>query len=188
MKTRCSTWALIYFWFSSVVFVPRSFAKVGLNKMYSFTVIISSTNMYRKHKGSMLIGVLPVDKTIATQTFTMARWQIVVKTSKAPKLPFKQFQYSSDSQWRSPVTSMAQHYRSHKTQADKNNNIKKNPRTKKKLLLRVTWRILHLSSVHHLMKDRTAGRCCSRQMAVTTCSHPDTPPPPHAPPPPLHPR
>ena len=28
---------------------------IGLNKMYSFIVIISSTNKYRKHKSSMLI-------------------------------------------------------------------------------------------------------------------------------------
>ena len=33
----------------------------------------------------MLIRVLPIDKMIITQTFTMARWQIVVKTSEATK-------------------------------------------------------------------------------------------------------
>ena len=33
----------------------------------------------------MLIGVLPIDKMIIIQTFTMARWQIVVKTSEATK-------------------------------------------------------------------------------------------------------
>ena len=32
---------------------------VGLNKMYPFIVIISSANKYRKHKSSVLIGVLP---------------------------------------------------------------------------------------------------------------------------------
>ena len=31
----------------------------GLNKIYSFIVIVSSTNKYRKHKSSMLIWVLP---------------------------------------------------------------------------------------------------------------------------------
>ena len=31
----------------------------------------------------MLISVLPIDKMIITQTFTMARWQIVVKKSEA---------------------------------------------------------------------------------------------------------
>ena len=30
----------------------------------------------------MLIRVLPIDKMIITQTFTMARWQIVVKKSE----------------------------------------------------------------------------------------------------------
>ena len=45
---------------------------VGLNKIYSFIVIISSINKYRKHKGSMLTGVLPIDKMIITYTFTMA--------------------------------------------------------------------------------------------------------------------
>ena len=29
--------------------------------------------------------MLPIDKMIITQTFTMARWQIVVKTSEAKK-------------------------------------------------------------------------------------------------------
>ena len=29
--------------------------------------------------------MLPIDKMIITQTFTMARWQIVVKTSEATK-------------------------------------------------------------------------------------------------------
>ena len=29
--------------------------------------------------------MLPIDKMIITQTFTMARWQIVVKTSEAAK-------------------------------------------------------------------------------------------------------
>ena len=33
----------------------------------------------------MLIWVLPIDKIIITQTFTMARWQIVFKTSEATK-------------------------------------------------------------------------------------------------------
>ena len=33
----------------------------------------------------MLIRVLPIDKMVITQTFTMARWQIVVKTSEATK-------------------------------------------------------------------------------------------------------
>ena len=33
----------------------------------------------------MLISVLPIDKMIITQTFTMARWQIVAKTSEATK-------------------------------------------------------------------------------------------------------
>ena len=33
---------------------------IGLNKIYSFIVIISSTNKYRKHKSSMLVWVLPV--------------------------------------------------------------------------------------------------------------------------------
>ena len=33
----------------------------------------------------MLISVLPIDKIIITQTFTMERWQIVVKTSEATK-------------------------------------------------------------------------------------------------------
>ena len=33
----------------------------------------------------MLIGVLPIYKMIIIQTFTMARWQIVVKTSEATK-------------------------------------------------------------------------------------------------------
>ena len=55
----------------------------GLNKIYSFVVIISSTNKYSEHKSSMLISVLPVDKMILTQTFTMAKWQIVVKKSEA---------------------------------------------------------------------------------------------------------
>ena len=40
-------------------------------------------NKYGKHKSSMLILVLPIDKMIITQTFTMARWQIVVKMSDA---------------------------------------------------------------------------------------------------------
>ena len=31
---------------------PLLFLSVGLNKIYSFIVIISSTNRYRKHKGS----------------------------------------------------------------------------------------------------------------------------------------
>ena len=53
--------------------------------MYSFIVIISLTNKYRKHKSSMLNRVLPIDKMIIIQTFTMARWQIVVKTSEATK-------------------------------------------------------------------------------------------------------
>ena len=38
----------------------------GLNKIYPFIVIISSTNKYRKHKSSMLICVLPIDKMIIT--------------------------------------------------------------------------------------------------------------------------
>ena len=67
---------------------------VGLNKIYSFIVIISSINKYRKHKGSMLIGVLPIDKIIITYTFTMARWQIVVKMSEATKQRPKQQQTS----------------------------------------------------------------------------------------------
>ena len=29
--------------------------------------------------------MLPIDKMVITQTFTMARWQIVVKTSEATK-------------------------------------------------------------------------------------------------------
>ena len=33
----------------------------------------------------MLICVLPIYKMIIIQTFTMARWQIVVKTSEATK-------------------------------------------------------------------------------------------------------
>ena len=33
----------------------------------------------------MLISVLPIDIMIITQTFTMARWQIVVKKSEATK-------------------------------------------------------------------------------------------------------
>ena len=33
----------------------------------------------------MLIWVLPIDKMIITQTFTMASWQIVVKMSEATK-------------------------------------------------------------------------------------------------------
>ena len=35
---------------------------LGLNQIYSFIVIISSTNKYRKHKSNMLIWVLPIDK------------------------------------------------------------------------------------------------------------------------------
>ena len=57
----------------------------GLNKIYSFIQVISSTNKYRKHKSSMLISVLPIDEIIITQTFTMATWQIVVKKSEATK-------------------------------------------------------------------------------------------------------
>ena len=34
---------------------------LGLNKMYSFIAIISSTKKYRKHKSSMLISVLPIE-------------------------------------------------------------------------------------------------------------------------------
>ena len=56
---------------------------LGLNKFYSFIVIISSTNKYRKRKSSILIWMLPRNKMIITQTFTMARWQIVVKRSEA---------------------------------------------------------------------------------------------------------
>ena len=48
---------------------------VGLNTIYSLIVILSSANKYRKHKSSMLNCVLPIDKMIITQTFTMARWQ-----------------------------------------------------------------------------------------------------------------
>ena len=33
----------------------------------------------------MLVCVLPIDTMIITQIFTMARWQIVVKTSEATK-------------------------------------------------------------------------------------------------------
>ena len=32
----------------------------GLNQIYSFAVIISSTNKYRKHKSGMLIWVIPI--------------------------------------------------------------------------------------------------------------------------------
>ena len=35
----------------------------------------------------MLIWMLPMDKMIITQTFTMARWQIVVKKSEATNKP-----------------------------------------------------------------------------------------------------
>ena len=66
---------------------------VGLNKMYLFIVIISSTNKYWKHKSSMLIWVWHIDKMIITHAFTMARWQIVVKkvkTKQRLKQPQKQ--------------------------------------------------------------------------------------------------
>ena len=54
----------------------------GSNKTYSFIVVISSTV---KYKSSMLIWVLHVDKMTSTQTFTMARWEIVVKKSNATR-------------------------------------------------------------------------------------------------------
>ena len=54
----------------------------GLNKIYSFMVITSSTNKYRKHKNSMLIWVLPIDKMIITQTFIMANCCQKVKDNR----------------------------------------------------------------------------------------------------------
>ena len=65
----------------------------GLNKTYSFIVSIGSTNKYRKHKSSMLIWVLPIDKMIITQTFTMTRWQIVVKKSEAMQYAYLSVTY-----------------------------------------------------------------------------------------------
>ena len=51
----------------------------GLNKMYSYTVIINSTNKYRKHKNNILMQVLPLEEMMITYTFTMARRQFFVK-------------------------------------------------------------------------------------------------------------
>ena len=54
---------------------------------YSFIVIISSTNKYRKHKSNVFIWVLPMDKMIITQTFMMSNFcqKIWGKNKNKPK-------------------------------------------------------------------------------------------------------
>ena len=51
--------------------------------MYSFIVIISSTNKYRKQKQYVYLS----DEMVTTQTFTIARWQIVVKNQRQQNKP-----------------------------------------------------------------------------------------------------
>ena len=46
----------------------------------------------------MLISVLPINNMIITQTFTMARWQIVVEKSEATKQRPKQQQNKTNKQ------------------------------------------------------------------------------------------
>ena len=55
------------------------FVRFGLSKMYSYIVIISSTNEYRKYAYLSVTCTQNDNK----YTFTMARWQTVVKKSEA---------------------------------------------------------------------------------------------------------
>ena len=51
-----------------------------LNKIYSYIVIINSSNKYREHKSNMLIWVLSIEKMTITYTFTMVAWEIIVES------------------------------------------------------------------------------------------------------------
>ena len=54
-------------------------------KFYSFFLIISSTNKYRKTTEQYAYLSITIDNMIITQTHTVARSQIVVKWSEATK-------------------------------------------------------------------------------------------------------
>ena len=56
-RKRCG--GIIVLWCFVLCFFVVS---AGLNKFYSYFVIINSTNKYRKHKSSMVIWVLRTDK------------------------------------------------------------------------------------------------------------------------------
>ena len=68
----------LFFWIKSFTFyIHVTYAVIDIvccfkqNCIHSAIVIISSTNKYRKHKSSMLIWVLPIDKMIITQVLSV---------------------------------------------------------------------------------------------------------------------
>ena len=55
--------------------------------MYSYILIINSTNKYRELQSNMLIWVLTIDEMVIAYTFTMTIWQIVVKSERQQNKP-----------------------------------------------------------------------------------------------------